>query len=95
MAERSKALVHVLSCAKGLEFKSRSPQRKLGNKIAVSGSEKWLQLSPDNRKNSKKPRQKKKFGSLPQSPTKMWLISKYNFRKGCSNKFVLFLIKSF
>ena len=31
MAKRSKALVHVLSSAKGREFESRSPQRKLGN----------------------------------------------------------------
>ena len=59
MAERSKVLVHVLSSAKGREFKSRSPRRKLGSKTNVSGSEKWLQLSPDNQKNIKEPGQKK------------------------------------
>ena len=35
MAQRSKELVHVHSRAKGCEFGSRSPQRKLGYKIAV------------------------------------------------------------
>ena len=35
MAERSKALVHVLSSAEGHEFEPRSLQRKLGIKITV------------------------------------------------------------
>ena len=35
MTERSKKLVHVLSSAKGHEFESQSPKRKLGNKITV------------------------------------------------------------